>query len=201
MPSREISLHDKLVMQIQALALISYGISILDVSHTLQISSSTLYNIQKRAKDCGFDPKNDPQISLSYMEDAPRSGQPKKISTKEAGIIASVTKSHSGREKSTEILAFEAGISYLSVLQILKKHDFVIAKPTWKPGLTESARKKRLRFCLAHKNWTLEDWKNVIWTDETSVVLGHRREAVYKKSSDFMFWGCFMYKKKGPCHI
>nr|KMM65727.1 hypothetical protein CPAG_02071 [Coccidioides posadasii RMSCC 3488] len=47
MPSREISLHDKLVTRIQALALISYGISILDVSHTLQIPPSTLYNIQK----------------------------------------------------------------------------------------------------------------------------------------------------------
>ncbi|KMU73298.1 hypothetical protein CISG_09667 [Coccidioides immitis RMSCC 3703] len=56
-------------------------------------------------------------------------------------------------------------------------------------------------FSLAHKNWTLEDWKNIIWTDETSVVLEHRREAVCKKSSDFIFWGCFTYKKKGPCHI
>nr|KMM69755.1 hypothetical protein CPAG_06069 [Coccidioides posadasii RMSCC 3488] len=90
MPSREISLHDKLVTQIQALALISYGISILDVSHTLQIPPSTLYDIQ------------------NYVEDAPRSGWPKEISTKEAGIIASVTKSCSGREKSTEILVFEA---------------------------------------------------------------------------------------------
>nr|KMM68929.1 hypothetical protein CPAG_05252 [Coccidioides posadasii RMSCC 3488] len=101
-----------------------------NVSHTLQIPSSTLYDIQKQAKDHGFDPKNDPQISLSYVEDASRSGQPKKISTKEAGIIAFVTKSHSEREKSTEILAFEAGISHSSVLQILKKHGFVIAKPT-----------------------------------------------------------------------
>ncbi|KMU92695.1 hypothetical protein CIHG_10469, partial [Coccidioides immitis H538.4] len=100
MPSREISLHNKLVI-----------ISILDVSHTLQIPLSTLYDIQKQAKDCGFDLKNDPQISLSYVEDAPRSGWLKKISTKEAGIIISVTKSCSGREKSTEILAFEAGIS------------------------------------------------------------------------------------------
>ncbi|OJJ79518.1 uncharacterized protein ASPGLDRAFT_1040611 [Aspergillus glaucus CBS 516.65] len=33
-------------------------------------------------------------------------------------------------------------------------------------------------FCLAHKDWTLEDWKNVIFTDETSVALSHRRGGI-----------------------
>jgi hypothetical protein len=32
-----------------------------------------------------------------------------------------------------------------------------------------------LQFCLWYKDWTLQDWKNVIWSDETSVVLGARR--------------------------
>ncbi len=80
-------------------------------------------------------------------------------------------------------------------------------------------RKARLRWCLLYKDWTLENWKNVIFTDETSVVLGHRRggyrvwrkaDEAYNKSvirprwkgySEFMFWGCFSYDKKGPCHI
>jgi hypothetical protein len=65
----------------------------------------------------------------------------------------------------------------------------------------------------------LEDWKNVIWTDETSVVINHRRGGyrVWRKAdervvkscirerwkgySEFMFWGCFSYDKKGPCHV
>ena len=73
-------------------------------------------------------------------------------------------------------------------------------------------KKARLEWCLAHEHWTLEDWKNATWTDETSVVLGHRRgsdEAFnntvirrrWKGFSDFMFWGCFSYDRKGPCHI
>ncbi|KAJ5941766.1 hypothetical protein N7516_001934 [Penicillium verrucosum] len=36
-------------------------------------------------------------------------------------------------------------------------------------------REARLAWCLEHRDWTLEDWKNVIWTDETSVILLHRR--------------------------
>lgn len=59
---------------------------------------------------------------------------------------------------------------------------------------------------------------NVIWSDETSVVLLHRRGGyrIWRKAdeafvrscirerwkgySEFMFWGCFTYNKKGPCH-
>ena len=37
----------------------------------------------------------------------------------------------------------------------------------------------RYTFCQAYKDWTLEDWKNVIWIDETSVILGHYQGGVY----------------------
>jgi hypothetical protein len=65
----------------------------------------------------------------------------------------------------------------------------------------------------------LEDWKRVIWSDETSVVLGQRRGTVrvwrnqneaydrtvirnrWKGFSEFMFWGCFTWDQKGPYHI
>jgi hypothetical protein len=80
-------------------------------------------------------------------------------------------------------------------------------------------RAARLQFCLDHADWTLEDWKNVIFSDETSVVQGHRRGSIrcwrtpeeslektvirerWKGYSEFMFWGCFSYDSKGPCHI
>ena len=78
----------------------------------------------------------------------------------------------------------------------------------------------RLQFCLRYQHWTIEDWKNVIWSDETSVILGQQRG--YKRRvwrtplekniksctrrrwagySEFMFWECFSYDKKGPFHI
>jgi hypothetical protein len=80
-------------------------------------------------------------------------------------------------------------------------------------------RKAHYEWCLAHQHWTLEDWKRVIWTDETSVVLSHRRGATrvwrasgeayedivirrrWKGFSEFMFWGCFSCDFKGHCHI
>ncbi|KAG1608879.1 hypothetical protein G6F45_013500 [Rhizopus arrhizus] len=38
-----------------------------------------------------------------------------------------------------------------------------------KPLLSEVNRRKRLDWALNHVDWTIEDWKRVIWSDETKV--------------------------------
>jgi transposase len=190
------------------------------ISRFLDIPPRTVRNMIERGKDRGYNPIQSLRVELKYVEDGVRSGRPKEISeATEQAVISSVAKDRNGREKSSEILAYEAGISHSSVLRILHKHGLVIAKPSWKPGLTEAARLKHLKFCIDHQYWTLEDWKAVIFTDETAVVLGHRRGAIrvwrtvadshdrtcirrrWKGFSDFMVWGCFTYDKKGPLHI
>ena len=47
----------------------------------------------------------------------------------------------------------------------------------WKPNLTPVIKEARLAFAIKYKNWTIEDWKRVIWTDETNVVLGQQRSS------------------------
>jgi len=79
--------------------------------------------------------------------------------------------------------------------------------------------KERLAWCLLHKDWTLEDWKRVIWTDETAVVGGNvrgkrriwrRADEAHDKTcivvrwkgfSSFMWWSCFTYDRKGPYYV
>ena len=93
-------------------------------------------------------------------------------------------------------------------------------KTTKKTELSETMMKTRLQFCFWYQHWTIEDWKNVIWSNETSVILGQQCD--YKKwmwrtslerniksctrkkwadYSEFMFWGCYSYDKKGFFHI
>jgi hypothetical protein len=36
-------------------------------------------------------------------------------------------------------------------------------------------REERLKFYLKRKDWTIEKWKDVTWSDETAIVLGHYR--------------------------
>jgi hypothetical protein len=38
-----------------------------------------------------------------------------------------------------------------------------------RPLLSKRHRRNRLDFALAHKDWTLDDWKRVIWSDETKI--------------------------------
>jgi len=134
-------------------------------------------------------------------------------------IEGKVTTDRYGREKSAEVIAAEVGLSPQTVRNILKKAGYKKTKPTRKPGLTQAMKDARLAFCLAHAGKGDEFWHNVIWTDETSVLLGHRRGGyrLWRKSnervtrsvirprwkgySEFMFWGCFTYKEKGPCYI
>ena len=80
-------------------------------------------------------------------------------------------------------------------------------------------KEARYQFALRYQDWTIEDWKNVIWTDETGVILYHRRGSYklwrlakekvnksairprFKKATEFMFQGAFSYDRKSPCLI
>jgi len=207
-------------IRVQILTLWAMEVGIPEISSLLDIPNRTISAIIKKAKDRGYKPKESFRIRAEFVEDGKCASRPKVVSkATEQAVLASTTRDRNGREKSSEILAFEAGISHSSVLRILKKHGFIIAKPSWKPGLTKAAKAKRLKFCLDHQFWTLKDWKSVIFTDETSIALGHRQGAIrvwrtvadrhnptcirrrWKGISDFIVWGCFTYNKKGPLHI
>ena len=76
-----------------------------------------------------------------------------------------------------------------------------------------------LKWCLEHRHWTIEDWKKVVWTDETPAQLNAMRgktrvtctaeeryndenmDNKWAKYSEFQFWGAFSWYERGPCHI
>jgi transposase len=85
-----------------------------------------------------------------------------------------------------------------------------------RPLLKELDMKRRLKFARAHKNWTVEDWNRVIFTDEMSIKVGQERTScvfVWRKKGEeyhkdyvdarkrstggMMFWGAFRGGKMG----
>lgn len=187
------------------------------------LSRTTVDRIYARAIERGFDQHASPIITDEFVKDKPRSGRPKKQDLAKDIVISKVQRDRFGREKSCADIAGELSLEGLNlssttIWRILKTAGYNKTKPTRKPGLTKKMRAERLAWCQAHAHWTLEDFKNVIWSDETSVILLHRRggyriwrtkdEAFvrscirerWKGASEFMFWGCFSYDKKGPCH-
>jgi Transposase len=204
----------------QALTLLSLNWPAKQVSDTTGIEIRTLYRIKNIAFERGYRPEQDCRILDHYVMEGRSTGRPKEITKEvEERLLDNVKMDRNSREKSSEVLAYETGISASSALSILHKYDMSSVKPTRKPGLNATQRAARLKFCLDHKDWTLDDWKRVIWSDETSVILGQRRGAIrlwrsseeaydktvirrrWKGFTEFMFWGSFCWDSKGPCHI
>jgi transposase len=205
----------------QALTLKLVGFSNAEIESITGIKTSALNSLHRKAIARGFNPSESKKILDVHVEDGARSGRPKK-QTEElvTEVLSKVRRDRYAREKTCAQIATEVGgVSDTTVWRILRASGFRKTKPTRKPALTEVMKKARLQFGLDHKDWTIEDWKKVIWSDETSVVIGFRRggyrvwrtpEERFTKScirprwkgySEFMFWGCFSYDKKGPYHI
>ncbi|KAJ5723611.1 hypothetical protein N7488_001646 [Penicillium malachiteum] len=215
---------DKIGNRAAVLTLISLGKSTEEIADRVNISQRAVQRILKRAKEKGFNPQ-DQALSIKdiYIFDNPRSGRPRKQEGVKTETLEKVRLDRYGREKTCAMIAGELTsegilVSPATIWRVLKRAGMRKTKPTRKPGLTKAMRDARLNFCLEHQDWTLEDWKNVIWSDETSVILLHRRGGYrvwrnplerfvrsyirerWKGASEFMFWGCFLYNFKGPCH-
>jgi hypothetical protein len=86
-----------------------------------------------------------------------------------------------------------------------------------KPGLRIENIAKRLEWAEKYKNWTVEDWKRVIWSDESSIWIGAnpRRQWVIRPPGErlnpkyvkktfksaqvkVMVWACFTGERLGP---
>jgi len=103
----------------------------------------------------------------------------------------------------------------------LKKAGLKAVVKAKKPLLTKRHRKERLDFALAHQDWTVEDWKTVVWSDETKInrLGSDGRIWVWKKPGEglsdrlvketvkfgggsLMMWGCMLWEGVGyACKI
>jgi transposase len=190
------------------------GYSDAQITEQTGIPGRTVLNLLDKAISRGYNPDISKTVFLKYVEDAEKSGRPPIDQEIKDKVIKKISLDRYAREKTCAQIAHECKISAMSVWRILKKAGFRKTKPTRKPGLQPEDKARRLKFCLDHKDWTLDDWKNVIWSDETSVVLNFRRGGyrVWRRSderfvkscirprwkgySEFMFWACFTYDRK-----
>ncbi|KAJ8502217.1 hypothetical protein ONZ51_g5 [Trametes cubensis] len=91
-------------------------------------------------------------------------------------------------------------VSTQTVRRHLKKHGMKAVVKRKHLLLLKRHIRARLDFALAHQDWTLEDWKRVIWSDETKInCLGSRLvEGTMKYGGgSLMLWGCFGWEGPG----
>jgi hypothetical protein len=112
-------------------------------------------------------------------------------------------------------------ISRRTVSNVLHKFGYVARIKKKKPRLTDSQKKARFQWAKKYSTWTIEEWKNIIWSDESKFnVLNSDRKEYYwtnnqgqitKESvkptlkfggGSIMVWGCMTWKGIGfSCKI
>ena len=140
----------------------------------------------------------------------PRSGRPKSYTDRDVRIVLRFVRKHP-KATYTEVKS-EIGldISHSTIKRILRESGITNWRARRRPHLTEEHVQKRYNWCKARLDWSLEEWKNYMWSDECSVERGRGRATqwcfgsladkwkpefvqTYRKSKglSIMIWACF----------
>ncbi|KAG1046893.1 hypothetical protein G6F43_010637 [Rhizopus delemar] len=127
---------------VQAISLLKQGSSACEVESSAGLSKSTVGRLRK---------------SHCFGLGKPKGGRRKILSAAdERYCVRQVTKNRmSSAAKVAKETLRKAGLG-------------AIEKPK-KPLLSAKNIRKRLSWCMAHKDWTIDDWKRVIWSDLTKI--------------------------------
>lgn len=152
-----------------------------------------------------------------------RSGRPCLIdSQKRQRLKAAVLKNKELRRKSlaeiTNIFSAEINkpISIQTIRRALHKENVHSCIPRKKPFISAINKSKRLAWAIERRHWTVEDWKKIVWTDESTFSQFQKSgwgrvwrkpeeefhedciASTVKHSPQRMFWACFSFLKLGP---
>lgn len=108
----------------------------------------------------------------------------------------------------------------LSRRRYLKAEGYFRFQARRKPFETDKHKAARLKWAKEHRNWTMDDWYRVIWTDEATFETGLDTRSCYvtRKQGDAMeyrylkptfksgrssigIWGAITLGLKGPVHF
>jgi len=191
----------QLIVQ-KAIELLKQGGSVREVSARLGISLGAVSRIRK---------DNEENIP------APKMGQPIKVSRSTQRYVArqfDIGKITTLRDGQRLIQSMDgAQVHIESVRNYLEREGLKGYIQQRKPGLTKEQIAKRLKFAQDHLHWTVEEWKNVMFSDETIIsrMGSYGRKYYYKRperkrleahhikqtkqggGGKMLIWGCMTY--------
>lgn len=184
------------------------GWSNVDIGKKIGRPESTVRGFLKRVESRG------------HIADAHASGRPRKTTAITDRRIVRMAKANR-RITAKEIqqhLPSEESISERSIQRRLNTGGLRGGWSLKKPLISEKNRKRRVAWAKEHLQWTTEQWKRVLWSDESPfVIYGTARQRVWrlpnerysptttratvKHSVKVMVWGCFAASGVGTLHL
>ena len=180
------------------------------------------HSVRDIAKRTGVCKSKVSEIAKEYCPNKEnlKGGHPEKLtSTDKRAVISLITtgKASTAVEAAKHINSIITNpVSIQTIRNTLQQDKFKSYVKKKKPYLSPKHRKARLAFAHKYGNWTVEDWKCVIWSDETKVNRfgsdGHRY--MWKRPGDplrdkevdptvkfggghIMVWGCMGWNGPG----
>lgn len=154
--------------------------------------------------------------------DAKNSGRKKITTQRQDRAIIRLSKANvrSTSKDIADALAIEYGVQLDSstVRRRLSDANRPAIRPIAAPVLTPRMRAARLNWCRAHQHWSVDQWKKVIFSDETHIevqpfssrFVRHTIGEAYQPdhfSTKFrhpvkvMIWGCMSWQGTGRIHV
>ncbi len=192
------------------MALINQSFSSREISKRVGVSHSTVCKIRKA---------NNPEAAVS------RGGRPRVVTPQlQRLIVREITSGQSSTAEDVRKKLREnhgVDLSAETVRNVLRNVGMKGVPRQKKPKLSARHIKARLDFARKYSNWRIDDWKRVIWSDETKINrLGsdgrlwcwkksgerlkrqHVKETLKSGGGSLMVWGCMLYSGVGwMCRI
>lgn len=148
-----------------------------------------------------------------------RKGRPFSIDTPtRQRLVATATQNSLHRQMPLPDIAEICGVraSERTLRKAFAREGYHRRKARKKPFLNAETKEKRLHYALSHRHWTSEDWRRVIWTDESYVWLSGPRGTIwvtrrpgeeyeesciapkFPKKNAIMIWGGILGGQKAP---
>lgn len=143
----------------------SQGRNISDIARQVRCSRSTVRLTINRYEE------------TKTFKNRPKSGRKKITTAREDRLLERNCLRNRTKPSSTLAAELEQEIgkkiSARTVRQRLQDVELSGRKAKKKPLLSEKNRKARLEWAKNRRNWTYDEWKNILWSDETNIEVSY----------------------------
>ena len=201
-------MHTSLDQRARIVTLREEGHSARKVASMTGVSHTTVLRVCKQFNETGS------------LENQPRSGRPRSLSVRQERQLARAVRSgriSTALEASSQLTGQNGStVSVQTVRRALRHQGLRSYVKKRKPLLTRTHRKRRCEFARKHQDWSIDDWKCIIWTDESKFNLfgsdgkeyywkkptdplkaSHVKPCVQKGGGNVMVWACMTWEGIG----